>query len=155
MRNSFPQVEVSLFLATVVTMVITNEHKMNAWTKLLRVCVCAHAHERQCDGKWMIYCFYSVRNSPVLYIMKEIYFSQSFLSSTVTVSRTFQCCTPLSLRLRFSWYATNTEAAKFFMLPLYWREPSWLLQYRDYSRNSDPLASKFYVSFSNWETVCD
>jgi len=114
----------------------------------LCVCMCARVHAHM--GETV---FHSIRNSPVVHIMKEIYFSQSFLGSTATMSRTFQCCTPFSLRLRISWYATNTEAAKFFMLSLYWREPSWLLQYRDYSRNPDPLASKFYVSFSNWETV--
>jgi len=85
--NSFPQGEFPHILATVVTMVITNDHKMTAWTKpfvccVLCVCVYAHAHacacERLCVGKWMIYCFHSIRNSPVVHIMKEIHFSQSW-----------------------------------------------------------------------------
>ena len=60
----------------------------------------------------------SIRNSPVVHIMKEIYFNQSFLGITATMSNAFQCSTPLSLRLRISWYTTNTETAKFFMPPL-------------------------------------
>jgi len=42
------------------------------------LCVCARACERQFVGKWMIYCIDSIGNSPLVHIMKEIYFSQSF-----------------------------------------------------------------------------
>ena len=145
MTNSFPQVEFPHILATVVTMVITNEHKMKAWTKLLSVCT--HMWETVC---WEV-------DDLLFFIVSEIHQWYTLWKKYISASHSWailpQCKGLFSVALHYhsGWESLDTE-------PTQRQQSSWHSHFpggsfHDFSTNSAPLASQFYVLYTNCEPV--